>query len=185
MHEGRRYRVLGSSGIEPFTCAEDQAVTGGFDSDRKRPGHVAMCVSNEEEETTFEVLQNLKRSRKRNAERVGYVGRRHRFGKTRKFADGVVPNRVMVSGHEVEPGSDALRCLRKAPLPNASRNAKKLFSTPNKDGVVHRASVAMSRRERLAALLWFPGKGLYPKRSGCHLYGFHIAPPESQNTLGI
>jgi len=180
LHEGRCYRVLSSGGIEPLACAEGQAVTGGFDRDRECPGHVAMGVSNEEEETSFEVLQNLERSRKRNAERVGYLGRRHRFGKTRKFADGVVPNRVMVSGHEVEPGSHALRCLRKALLPGASRDPKQLFSTPNKDGVVHWASVAIRVRGRLAARLWWPGKGLY-LTSGPD----EPPPPESQDALGI
>ncbi len=123
-----------------------------------------MWVSHEEEKMSFEVRQNLQRSRKGQAERVGYLGRQHRFGKPRKLTDRVVPNRVVVSGHEVEPRSDALWCLRKALLPEALRNAKKLSSAPNEDGVVHRASVATSARERLAALLWFPrdGRDLIP-----------------------
>ena len=96
-----------------------------------------MGVSNEEEEMSFQVLQNLKRARQRNAERVGNMGRRHRSGKSRKLADDVIPNRVMVGGHEVEPGSDALRGPRKALLPAASRNPKEFSSAPDKDGVVH------------------------------------------------
>ena len=70
LHEGRRYRVLSSSGVETFSGAEDEMVRRLIDGDREGPRDLRTVSANEEEEIRFEILHDLRGARSSKSQRL-------------------------------------------------------------------------------------------------------------------
>ena len=70
LHEGRRYRVFRSGGVEPLSGIEHQPVRRFGGGDGKRPAHLAFVIANEEKQVLFQVIQNLCRLPGRQAQRI-------------------------------------------------------------------------------------------------------------------
>jgi hypothetical protein len=70
LHEGRRYRVLRSGGVESLACAEDQMVSSFVRGHRKRPGHLRTVAANEEEQVLLEIFHDARRAISAQMQRV-------------------------------------------------------------------------------------------------------------------
>ena len=62
LHEGRRYRVFRSGGVESLASAEDQMVSGLLCRHRKSPGHLLPLWASEKEQILFEIFNDARRT---------------------------------------------------------------------------------------------------------------------------
>ncbi len=62
LHEGRRYRVFRSGGVQSLACAEDQMVSGFLCRHRKGPRYLCTVSTNEKEQVLLEILHDAFRA---------------------------------------------------------------------------------------------------------------------------
>jgi hypothetical protein len=62
LHEGRRYRVFRSGGVESLACAEDQMVSGLLCRHWKSPGHLLPLWASEKEQILLEIFNDARRT---------------------------------------------------------------------------------------------------------------------------
>ena len=111
LHEGRRYRVLGSGGVQPLARAEQQMMDSILHCDREGPRDVATAIANEEKKVILQIGENLFRARQGQPQRLRYFGNAHGSPQPGEFTDDMIPHPVVGSGHEVQSLADLCRCL--------------------------------------------------------------------------
>jgi hypothetical protein len=135
LHEGCRYRVLSSSGVETLPGAEDEMVLRLIDSGREGPRDLRAFSANEEEAIHLKILHDLRGAGSRDSQRPRDVVNRERLAARWQLPHNEDTHCVVVWGHELETLPDALWSRVKLLLPVALSSRRDLISVADENGL--------------------------------------------------